>query len=161
MTQRLHAIMWYLFIIWLPNLMRAMHVYLTLVSMVFVCVLCVLNTLYVVYHTSLNCLFWYTLSLFSRNFKSRLVMPKFQASISVYDAAKLLPLQPVPCYLEIFEINLWLVVLQQLPPSQPAPCYSEITTRAKTPTSCEILTCEMPVVILNRKNHLKSVGVLP
>ena len=29
MTQSLHAIVWYLFIIWLPNLMRAMHVYLT------------------------------------------------------------------------------------------------------------------------------------
>ena len=29
MTQSLHAIMWYLFIIWLPNLMRAMRVYLT------------------------------------------------------------------------------------------------------------------------------------
>ena len=32
MTQSLHAIMWYLFIIWLPNLMRAMHVYLTSTS---------------------------------------------------------------------------------------------------------------------------------
>ena len=41
--------------------------------------------------------FWYTLSLFSRNFKPRLVMPKFQASISVYRAAKLPPLQPAPC----------------------------------------------------------------
>ena len=32
MTQSLHAIVWYLFIIWLPNLMRAMHVYLTSTS---------------------------------------------------------------------------------------------------------------------------------
>ena len=38
------------------------------------------------------------------------------------------------------------------------PCYSEITTRAKTPTYCEIPTREMPVVPLNRKNRLKSVG---
>ena len=45
--------------------------------------------------------FLYTLSLFSRNFKPRLVMPKFQASISVYRAAKLPPLQPAPCYPEI------------------------------------------------------------
>ena len=36
----------------------------------------------------------YTLSLFTRNFKPRLVMTKFQASISVYRAAKLPPLQP-------------------------------------------------------------------
>ena len=49
-------------------------------------------------------------------------------------------------------------MLRQLPPSQPTPCYSEITTRAKTPTSCEIPTREMPVVPLNRKNHLKLVG---
>ena len=49
-------------------------------------------------------------------------------------------------------------MLRQLPPSQPAPCYSEITTRAKTPTSCEIPTREMPVIPLNRKNRLKSVG---
>ena len=55
--------------------------------------------------------FWYTLSLFSRNFKPRLVMPKFQASVSVYRVAKLLPLQPAPCYPEIFKINLCLVVL--------------------------------------------------
>ena len=41
---------------------------------------------------------------------------------------------------------------------KPTPCYSEITTRAKTPTSCEIPTSEMPVVPLNRKNRLKSVG---
>ena len=133
-----------------------------LVYMVSICVLCVLNTLYVVYHTSLNCLFsfGYTLSLFSRNFKPRLVVPKFQASVSIYRATKLPPLQPVPCYPKIFKINLCLVVLRQLPPSQPAPCYSEITTRAKTPTSCEIPTREMPVVPLNRKNRLKSVGVL-
>ena len=32
--------------------------------------------------------------------------------------------------------------------------------RAKTPTYCEIPTGEMPVVPLNRKNRLKSVGVL-
>ena len=42
----------------------------------------------------------------------------------------------------------------------PTPCYSKITTRAKTPTSCEIPTREMPVLPLNRKNRLKSVGVL-
>ena len=41
--------------------------------------------------------FGYTLSLFFRNFKPRLVMPKIQASVSVYRAAKLPPLQPVPC----------------------------------------------------------------
>ena len=50
------------------------------------------------------------------------------------------------------------IVLPKLAPSQPAPCYPKITTRAKTPTSCEILTHEMPVIPLNRKNHLKSVG---
>ena len=49
-------------------------------------------------------------------------------------------------------------MLRQLPPSQPAPCYSEITKRAKTPTSYEIPTRKMPVVPLNRKNRLKSVG---
>ena len=32
MTKSLHAIVWYLFIIWLQNLMRAMHVYLTSTS---------------------------------------------------------------------------------------------------------------------------------
>ena len=32
MTQSLHAIVWYLFIIWLQNLMRAIHVYLTSTS---------------------------------------------------------------------------------------------------------------------------------
>ena len=32
MTQSLHVIVWYLFIIWLPNLMRAMQVYLTSTS---------------------------------------------------------------------------------------------------------------------------------
>ena len=85
-------------------------------------------------------------------------MPKIQATVPVYRAAKLPPLQPAPCYPEIFKINLCLVVLRQLPPSQPAPCYSEITTRAKTPTSCEIPTREMPVIPLNRKNRLKSVG---
>ena len=45
--------------------------------------------------------FGYTLSLFFRNFKPRLVMPKIQASVSVYRAAKLPPLQPAPCYPEI------------------------------------------------------------
>ena len=40
--------------------------------------------------------FGYMLSLFSQNFKPRLVMPKFQASVSVYRAAKLPPLQPAP-----------------------------------------------------------------
>ena len=43
---------------------------------------------------------------------------------------------------------------------QLAPCYSKITTRAKTPTSYEILTREMPVIPLNRKNRVKSMGVL-
>ena len=32
MSQSLHAIVWYLFIIWLQNLTRAMHVYLTSTS---------------------------------------------------------------------------------------------------------------------------------
>ena len=104
--------------------------------------------------------FWYTLSLFFWNFKPRLVMLKIEASVSVYRTAKLPPLQPAPCYPEIFKIYLCLIVLRQLPPSQPVPCYSKITTRAKTPTSCEIPTREMPVVPLNRKNRLKSVGVL-
>ena len=104
--------------------------------------------------------FWYTLSLFFLNFKPRLVMPKIQASVSVYHAAKLPPLQPAPCYPKIFKTYLCPVVLRQLPPSQPAPCYSKITTCAKTPTSCEIPTREMPVVPLNRKNRRKSVGVL-
>ena len=49
-------------------------------------------------------------------------------------------------------------MLRQLPPSQPVPCYSEITTCAKSPTSYEIPTREMPMVPLNRKNHLKSMG---
>ena len=121
--------------------------------------MCVLNTLYVVYHTSLNCLFFgYTLSLFSQNLKPRVVMPKFQASLSVYRAAKLSPLQPAPCYLEIFKIYLCLIVLQQLPPSQPAPFYSKITTRVKTPTSCEIPTREMPVIPLSRKNRVAQIG---
>ena len=102
--------------------------------------------------------FWYTLSLLSRNFKPHLVMPKFQASVSVYRAAKLPPLQHAPCYPEIFKIYICLVVLRKLPPSQPTPCYSKITMRAKTPTSCEIPTREMPVVHQNQKNHLKSVG---
>ena len=102
--------------------------------------------------------FSYTLSLFSQNSKPRLVMPKFQASISVYRAAKLLPPQPVPCYPKIFKLYLCLVVLRKLPPSQPTPCYPKITTRAKTPTSCEILTREMPVIPLNPKNHLAQIG---
>src|SRR5215216_5112060 len=102
--------------------------------------------------------FLYTLSLFYQNFKPRLVMPKFQASISVYRAAKLPPLQPAPCYPEIFKIYLCLVVLRKLPPSQPAPCYPKITTRAKTSTSCEIPTREMPVIPLNQKNWLAQIG---
>ena len=77
--------------------------------------------------------FWYTLSLFTRNFKPRLVMPKFQASVSVYHAAKLPPLQPAP--------------------SQPAPCYPKITTRAKTPSSCQIPTHEIPLLTLSRKGR--------
>ena len=95
--------------------------------------------------------FPYTLSLFSQNFKPCLVMPKFQASVSVYRAAKLPPLQPAPCYPEIFKIYHYLVVLRQLPPSQPAPCYSKITTHAKTPTSSEIPTCEIPLLPLSQK----------
>ena len=102
--------------------------------------------------------FWYTLSLFSRNFKPLLVMPKFQASVSVYHAAKFPPLQPAPCYPEIFKIYLCLVVLRKLPPSQPAHCYSKTATRVKTPTSCEIPTREMPVIPLNRKNRLAQIG---
>ena len=88
MTQSLQAIMWYLFIIWLPNLMCAMHVYLTGLNGFCVCVMRV--EVRIVF-------FLYMLSLFSRNFKPRLVMPKIQASISVYRAAKLPPLQPAPC----------------------------------------------------------------
>ena len=49
-------------------------------------------------------------------------------------------------------------MLRQLPPSQPAPCYCKITTRAKTPTSCEIPTREMPVMPLNRNNRLAQIG---
>ena len=92
------------------------------------------------------------------NFKPHLVMPKFQASISVYCAAKLPPFQPMPCYPEIFKIYICLVVLQKLPPSQPAPCYFKLTTRAKTPTSCEIPTREMPLIPLNWKNCLAQIG---
>ena len=84
MTQRLHAIMLYLFIIWLPNLMRAMHIYLTSLNGVCVCVLCVLNTLYVVYPTSLNCLFW------------------------VHVKLALLKFQVAPCYAEISSKRLCL-----------------------------------------------------
>ena len=87
-----------------------------------------------------------------------LVLPKFQASVSVYRAVKLPPLQPAPCYPEILKIYPCLVVLRQLPPSQPTPCYSKITTRTKTPTSCEIPTREMPVVPLNRKKRLNRWG---
>ena len=103
MTQSLHAIVWCLFIIWLPNLMRAMHVYLTSiiwlpnlmcamhvyltsVNGVCVCVLCVLNTLYVVYHTSLNSLFsfGYTLSLFPEISSCALLCRNFKlASLSI------------------------------------------------------------------------------
>ena len=49
-------------------------------------------------------------------------------------------------------------MLRQLPPSQPAPCYSKITTRAKTPTSCEIPTREMPVVPLNQRTASNRWG---
>ena len=121
MTQNLHAIVWYLFIIWLRNLMRAMHVYLTSLTGVQVCVVRVKHIVRSISYQSKLCFFsfGYTLSLFSRNFKPRLVMPKFQASVSVYRAAKLPPLQPAPCYPEIFKIYLCLVVLRQLPPSQP------------------------------------------
>ena len=41
--------------------------------------------------------FWYTLILFFRNFVPRLVMPKIEASVFVYRAVKLPPLQPAPC----------------------------------------------------------------
>ena len=102
--------------------------------------------------------FWYTLSLFSRNFKPCLVMLKFQASISVYRAAKLPPLQLALCYLEVFKIYLCLIVFRKLPPSQPTPCYPKITMRAKTPTSREIPTREMPMIPLNRKNSLSQIG---
>ena len=50
------------------------------------------------------------------------------------------------------------IVLPKLAPSQPAPCYPKITTRVKTPTSCEIPTREMPVLPLNRKNRLAQIG---
>ena len=116
-------------------------------------------------HMALSCavrivffVFLYTISLFSPNVKPHLVMPKFQASISVYRAAKLPPLQPAPCYREIFKIYICLIVLQKLPPSQPAPCYPKITTHGKTPTSCEIPTREMPVIPLNLKNRLAQIS---
>jgi len=57
--------------------------------------------------------------------------------------------QPAPCYTEIFKIYLCLIVLRKLTPSQPAPCYPKITTHAKTPTSYEIPTREMPVIPLS------------
>ena len=66
--------------------------------------------------------------------------------------------QPAPCYPEIFKIYLCLVVLRKLPPSQPVPCNPKITTRAINPTSCEILTREMPVIPRNRKNRLAQIG---
>ncbi len=75
----------------------------------------------------------HTLGL-SGNFNPRLVSPKYLRYIFVS------------------------VVLRQLPPSQLVPCYSEITMRVKNHTSCEIPTREMPVVPLNQKNRLKSVG---
>ena len=65
---------------------------------------------------------------------------------------------PAPCYPEIFKIYLCLVVLRKLPSSQTAPCYPKITMRARTPTSCEILTRKMPVIPLNRKNCLAQIG---
>ena len=61
MTQSLHAIMWYLFIIWLPNLMRAMHVYLTSLNDVCVCVVRVEVQIIFLVHV-------------------KLVLPKFQAA---------------------------------------------------------------------------------
>ena len=85
-------------------------------------------------------------------------MPKFQASVSVYRAAKLPPLQPTPCYPEIFKIYLCLVVLRQLPPSQPVACYSKIITRAKTPTSCEIPTREIPLLNPEPKGPLVQIS---
>ena len=50
MTQSLHAIMWYLFIIWLPNLMRAMHMYLTSLNGVCVCVVRVKHIVRTIIH---------------------------------------------------------------------------------------------------------------
>ena len=77
--------------------------------------------------------YYYTLGL-SRNFNPHLVSPKYLRYI------------------------FFLVVLRQLPPSQPAPCYSKITTHAKTPTSCEIPTREMPVVPLNQRTASNRWG---
>ena len=54
--------MWYLFIIWLPNLMRAMHAYLTSLNGVCVCVVRV--EVQIVF-------FWVHV---------KLVLPKFQAA---------------------------------------------------------------------------------
>ena len=62
MTQSLHAIVWYLFIIWLQNLMRAMHVYLTSGNGVCVCVVRVeVQIVFFLVHV-------------------KLVLPKFQAA---------------------------------------------------------------------------------
>ena len=45
--------------------------------------------------------------------------------------------------------------------SQPTPCYPEITTRAKTPSTCQIPTSEIPLLIPSRNiGKFKSVGVL-
>ena len=62
MTQSLNAIMWYLFIIWLPNLMRAMHMYLTSLNGVCVCIVRVeVQIVFFLVHV-------------------KLVLPKFQAA---------------------------------------------------------------------------------
>ena len=50
MTQSLHAIMWHLFKIWLTNPMRAMHVYLTSLNGVCLCVVCVKNIVRSIIH---------------------------------------------------------------------------------------------------------------
>ena len=57
-------------------------------------------------------------------------------------------IQPAPCYIPKIQI-----VLPKLAPSQPAPCYPEITTRAKTPSSCQIPTREIPLLTLSQKGR--------
>ena len=76
----------------------------------------------------------YTLGL-SGDFNPRLVSPKYLRYIFVS-----------LCSDNSLHLNPRLAILK--------------LQRAKTPTSCEIPTHEMPVVPLNRKNRLKSVGVL-
>ena len=66
----------------------------------------------------------YTLSLFSQNFKPHLVMSKFQASIYVYRAAKLPPLQPrlvTPKYLRYIFVSLCSDNSLRLNPHLPIP----------------------------------------